>query len=217
MLYRPSPRRNREKTVRLRPTTPPDEQPGIYFTHLKHEGYKIRNQAEVHFLTFAVVEWVDVFTRPEYRDLVVDSLIFCQKNKGLRIHGWCLMTNHLHLLVSSASGDLSGTLRDFKKFTATRLLTSIACHQQESRRDWMLPIFRKAGSLNSRNLHQQFWRQENQPKECFSASFTIQKLQYIHENPVQAGLVDHSWEYRFSSARDYHFSKPCGLVQIDFL
>ena len=41
-------------------------------------GYKIRDQSEVHFLSFAVVEWIDVFTRQCYRDIVLNSLEFCQ-------------------------------------------------------------------------------------------------------------------------------------------
>ncbi len=44
-------------------------------------GYKIRNQAAIHFITFAVVEWVDVFSRKEYRDIVLNSIRFYQKEK----------------------------------------------------------------------------------------------------------------------------------------
>ncbi len=55
---------------------------------------------EIHFLSFAVVEWADVFTRKQYRDIVVNSLEFCQENKGLSLHAWCIMSNHVHLLVS---------------------------------------------------------------------------------------------------------------------
>lgn len=63
-------------------------------------GYKIRNPEAIHFITFAVVEWVDVFTRKVYCDIVLDSLRYCQKERGLYIHGWCLMSNHIHLVVS---------------------------------------------------------------------------------------------------------------------
>ena len=49
-------------------------------------GYKIRNQAAIHFITFAVVEWVDVFSRKDYRDIVLDSIRFCQKEKGLLLY-----------------------------------------------------------------------------------------------------------------------------------
>ena len=75
-------------------------------------GYKIRNQAEIHFLSLAVIEWVDVFTRKKHRDILLNSLQFCQESKGLLLHAWCVMSNHAHLLASSKIFDLSGTLRD---------------------------------------------------------------------------------------------------------
>ncbi len=57
----------------------------------------------------------------------------------------------------------------------------------------------------------------NQPKECYSPGFTIQKLIYIHNNPVEAGIVDESFHYIYSSARDYHYQKHCGLLKVDFI
>ena len=60
--------------------------------------YRVRNPGEIHFVTFTIVDWVDVFTRPAYKELVVKSLKYCQQNKGLEIYAFCLMTNHLHLL-----------------------------------------------------------------------------------------------------------------------
>ncbi|MEP2026645.1 MAG: transposase [Reichenbachiella sp.] len=89
---------------------------------MSSSGYKIRNQTGIHFITFAVVEWIDVFTRRQYAEIVIDSLNHCQKGKGLEIYAWCLMSNHLHLIISSAEGRLSDTLRDFKKYTSSTIL-----------------------------------------------------------------------------------------------
>ncbi len=85
-------------------------------------GYTIKDQYAIHFITFAVVQWVDVFSRKEYADVVVESLSFCQKNKGLKVHAWCIMSNHLHLIVSTVENKLSDVLRDFKKDTSLSLL-----------------------------------------------------------------------------------------------
>jgi putative transposase len=114
-------------------------------------GYKIRNQSLPHFITFAVSEWVDVFTRKLYRDILLDSIRYCQKEKGMRLHSWCIMSNHLHLIVASKENDLSGLLRDFKKFTSKEIIKAIKENKQESRREWMLEIFQKEGAKNSRN------------------------------------------------------------------
>ncbi|MFC6997341.1 REP-associated tyrosine transposase [Rufibacter roseus] len=167
-------------------------------------GYQIRNQQEIHFLTFAVVEWVDVFTRREYAEVVVESLRFCQKEKGLLLYGWCLMSNHLHLIAAAQEGfALSDILRDFKKFTSSSIIKAIENNPQESRRNWMLWIFRSAGKKNGKNTQYQFWRQDNHPIELLSNKFKEEKLQYMHQNPVVAGLVAEPEHYLYSSALDY--------------
>lgn len=180
-------------------------------------GYKIRNQGAVHFVTFAVVEWIDVFTRKQYRDIVLDSIKFCQAEKGLWLHSWCIMSNHLHLIVSAKENNLSDVLRDFKKFTSKELIKAINDNKQESRRDWMLDIFKREGAKNSRNTEYQFWRQDNQPMELYSGAFTFQKMNYIHQNPVEAGIVERAEDYLYSSAKDYHLQKKCGLLEVVFI
>jgi len=180
-------------------------------------GFKIRNKTGMHFLTFSVVCWVDVFTRQVYCDMVVESLKFCQENKGLLVHGWVIMSNHLHLLVSVPEGDLSAVLRDFKRFTASRILTYIEYNKRESRREWMMAIFRQKGQGNSRNKTCQFWQQDNHPFECIIPQLATQKLDYIHNNPVKAGMVRRPEDYRYSSADAYLYKRNTGLLKVDYV
>jgi putative transposase len=180
-------------------------------------GYKIRNQAATHFITFAVVEWVDVFTRKDYRDIVLDSIRHCQAERGLLLHCWCIMSNHVHLIASAKNCDLSEILRDFKKFTSKQIIKAIEENQHESRREWMLKIFRQHGESNIRNTNYQFWRQDNQPQELYSSAFIFQKINYIHNNPVEAGIVDKPEQYLYSSARDYFHTRKCGLLDLAFI
>jgi len=79
------------------------------------DGYIITGQYAIYFLTFTIVGWVDIFTRKECKDIIVDSLKYCNKNKGLSIHAYVIMSNHIHLIVSARedSGGLSGIIRDF--------------------------------------------------------------------------------------------------------
>ena len=178
-------------------------------------GYKIRNAEGIHFVTFAVVEWVDVFTRREYKDMLVESLSFCQEKKSLLLYAWCIMSNHIHFMASAQENNLSDILRDFKKYTSTQIIAAINKNQQESRRGWMIDIFKKAGKENSRNTVYQFWRQDNHPIECFSFDFTKQKLEYIHNNPVAAGIVANPEDYLYSSAADYAGRK--GILKVELL
>ena len=179
-------------------------------------GYKIRNPEGMYFITFSVVEWVDVFTRKEYADIIIESLKYCVCNKGLRVHAWCLMSNHIHLIASSEEGsNLSNVLRDFKKFTSSSVIRSISENKIESRRNWMLWLFKSAGERNCRNEKYQFWRQNNQPKELETNHFMDEKLNYLHENPVKVGMVESPEDYLYSSARDY--SGLQGLVPIELI
>jgi REP element-mobilizing transposase RayT len=124
------------------------------------------------------------------------------------------MSNHVHLLASATAGNLSDILRDFKKFTSKQVLAAIRAHKGESRRDWMLRIFQQAGEVNSRNKCFQFWQQDNGPKECFSLAFTAQKIDYIHNNPVAAGLVAKPEDYLYSSARSYRTNEETPLLSV---
>ncbi len=178
------------------------------------EGYKIRNQEAIHYLTFQVVNWMDVFTRQKYRDILIESLLFCRKNKGLNIHGFVIMSNHMHSILSSTIGDLSGTIRDFKTHTSKAIIAEMQL-PGESRKEWMLGQMKYHAITNKRNSEHQFWTHENHPMELFSNKFKDQKLDYIHQNPVRAGIVDEPWDYIYSSARAYS-DMQC-IIEIDYL
>jgi REP element-mobilizing transposase RayT len=166
------------------------------------DGYQIRDQSLPHFLTFTVVDWVDIFSRKIYKDIVIESLDFCQKNKGLIVHGYVIMSNHIHVIFQAESGNLSDLIRDFKVFTAKKILETIE-KGPESRADWMLKRFEFAARSNSRNSRFQFWRYGNHPEEIFSDKFFQQKLNYIHMNPVKAGIVRKPSDYLYSSASSH--------------
>ena len=86
------------------------------------EKYKIWDQDQLYFITFAVIGWIDVFSRQLYKDLVVNSLRHCQKEKGLELYAWCIMTNHLHLIVGREGKiNIEDIVRDFKKFTSVQV------------------------------------------------------------------------------------------------
>jgi putative transposase len=175
--------------------------------------YKFRDQTANYFVSFATVNWIDVFTRRVYKDIIVDSLNYCLENKGLIIYGWVIMSNHIHLIIGTNDLELQYILRDLKKYTSKAIIDAIKDNQQESRKKWMLSMFEKAGEKNSNNKHYQFWQQHNQPIVLSNTDIFEQKLNYLHENPVQSGFVDNEADYPYSSARDYADEK--GLVRIE--
>jgi len=178
--------------------------------------YKFLDHYGLYFVSFATVGWVDVFTRPLYTNIFCESVKYCQQNKGLNLHAWCLMSNHVHLIFSrSGLHSHSDILRDLKKFTSKKLLEAIENNPAESRKDWMKSIFRNAGEKKSNNKEYQFWQQDNHPIELFSPLVTFQKIDYVHGNPVAAGIVTESEHYLHSSARDY--AGINGMLDIDVL
>lgn len=179
------------------------------------DQYFIRNQNSIYYLTLTVVDWVDVFTRKEHKLSILESLRFCQNEKGQLVHGWCLMSNHLHLLASARDGfNMSDILRDLKKFTSKQIVNAIH-NEIESRRDWMLYRFEFAVKFKVNVKNYKFWQDGNHAVECFTYEFTKQKLDYIHQNPVRAQIVEEAEYYLFSSARDYAEIK--GLLEIEFV
>jgi len=178
----------------------------------------IRNKISpdyVYFITLTIVDWLDIFTRPAYKHIIIDSLNYCIANKGLKVYCWCLMSNHMHMIASTTEGNnLSDILRDFKKFTSKDLIRTIK-EIPESRRDWLLNLFWYAGKNDKKIKYYKVWQEGNDAKEIHSTDFLNQKLEYIHNNPVRAEMVVSPEDYLYSSAKDYSGLK--GLVNIEFV
>lgn len=171
-------------------------------------NYKFYNPEGVYFVSFAVVNWIDVFTRNEYKNIVVDTLHFCQQNKGMEVFAWCIMSSHIHLIFRSVTGQKPGLLLgDFKRFTSNKIVEAIKNNPLESKKDWLLDQFRVAAGQSSNVKHFQFWQHDNKPIELWSNKVILEKLHYIHYNPVEEGFVLRPEEYDYSSAKDYSGEK----------
>jgi REP element-mobilizing transposase RayT len=165
-------------------------------------GYQIKNQSTLHYLTFQIVHWADIFTRKAYKDIIIDSLRYCQQNKGLIISAYVIMSNHVHILASSDNENLSEIVWDFKRHTSKKIIETIE-NEMESRREWLLMIFKYAARKHKRNDKYQVWTHENHAEEIYSNKFIEQKVNYIHNNPVRSGIVINPEDYVYSSARNY--------------
>ena len=115
-------------------------------------NYKFYNPEGLYFISFAIVGWLDVFTRNEYKDLFIESLAFCQKNKGLEIHAWCIMTNQVHLVFRSSLGQKPELLiGDLKRFTSKSIVKALQENPRESRKEFLLDYF-KNEAIKSSNV-----------------------------------------------------------------
>ena len=179
------------------------------------DNYFIKDQNAVYFLTFTVTDWIDIFTRKEYKIEIVNSLNYCVQHKGLIIFAWCLMSNHLHLVCKANDGfRISEIIRDFKKFTS-KSIVKLTSEISESRKEWMLYRFEFAGKFDNRIKNYKFWQETNHAVLLDNKEMIDQRINYTHENPVKALIVSEPQDYLFSSARDYAGEKGYVTVQTE--
>jgi putative transposase len=168
--------------------------------------YMIHEPASTYFLTCTIVGWLPVFTRPEAAQTVLDSWRFLREHGRLTLYGYVIMENHLHLIASAT--ELAKEIGDFKSFTARRILDMM----EAKGGDTILDILRSLKPERKLDRKYQLWAEESHPQKILNQEMMLQKLDYIHNNPVRRGYVDDPTHWRYSSARTYAGQE--GLVPI---
>ncbi|MBC8146374.1 MAG: transposase [Bacteroidetes bacterium] len=167
------------------------------------DKYKIFEGDEVYFVTFTIVEWINVLAEHNYKMIIIDSISYCQSNKGLVVYGYCIMPNHVHMIIQATQqNSLSAILRDLKKFTSKAIVNKLLIENSEESNN-ILSKFREAGKHLTRIKDYKVWQDGNRAKLIYSNKFLWEKLTYIHNNPVEKGLCDQPWDYLYSSATNY--------------
>ena len=177
--------------------------------------YKFHNPEGIYFISFATVYWLDVFVREQYFAAFIESLGYCRRNKGLELFAFCILPSHVHLIFRDKNNDPSKLLKEIKTFTSKNLQALIIDKPQESRMEWLIWMMEKAGSKNSNVKYRQLWQQNNKPIELWSNEVIQQKIDYIHNNPVESGFVSEPNHWKYSSANN--FSSGLGVMEIDVL
>lgn len=173
--------------------------------------YKITNETPVYFITSSIHCWVPILFNETAFQIILDSLKYCQMHKGLSVHGYVIMTNHLHAIIShDEPNEISNIVRDFKRHTATQLKTYLSSLGQFSTLFWIKLFHQKERGQN------RIWQTGYHPVAICSPAFFEQKLTYIHDNPVKKGYVDHPEHWKYSSARNYLLNDN-HLIMIDRL
>ena len=176
------------------------------------DRYKIANQQGTYFLTLTVIDWLDLFTRKEYCNALVDSLNYCIKEKGLEVFAYVIMSSHVHIVCRTKEPyNLSEVLRDFKKFISKQFI-KLMDEFGERRKEWLKDKFSFEAQIRERASNYKIWKDDNHALEIGEYIDIEQKINYILENPVKAMIVQHAEDYIFSSARDYSDDK--GYVEI---
>lgn len=180
-----------------------------------HRDHKKSNDHQAcYFITFNVVEWVDIFVRPAYKRVVTNALNEYISSQGLVVYAWCLMSNHLHMVAQVKPGySFAVVIRHLKKTIAGKIMEAME-DEPDPRKEWMLARFENFSQCLKRIEKHPLWQDCNHPIhiEASNRSSLLERIRYIHENPVRDRIVEFPEEYLFSSARDYSGMK--GLVDI---
>ncbi len=155
------------------------------------------------FVTFSTANRINVFNHEEPRRIFYKSLLFCQKSMNLNLHAYVIMPDHIHLLVSDNNYDavnLRRTLISLRNFTGRRIIKNI---------DTLLPQYKPMTIAENINDRQRIiWIPGWHPVMISSEKFYRQKMAYIHNNPVKAGLVAKAEDWPHSSLYDLYHDIP---------
>jgi REP element-mobilizing transposase RayT len=159
--------------------------------------YKITQNDGLHFITSTTIEWIPVFTSDNQFKIFIDSVKFCQKHKNLKVYAYVILENHFHMIVSG--NNLSNTIQSLKRYTTQQI---IKLSEKQSKK-WLLnqlSFYKKRHKIQSKN---QLWQEGFHPELIFNDRMLIQKIEYIHYNPVKRGVVDRPEYWKYSSARNF--------------
>jgi putative transposase len=154
----------------------------------------------VYFCTSTIVEWLPIFSLNVYFRITIDSLKYCQANKGLNLIAYVIMPEHIHLVTSNLeTASLSDIMRDFKRFTSKKISGQL----RKNHTKVLLEVLEKSAQTGKGNTAYKVWQDDFHPEAVYSEPFLQQKIDYIHQNPVRRGLVSKPEDWPYSSARNY--------------
>ncbi len=177
---------------------------------MSRSRYKYADNELPHFLTCTIVGWLPIFSQKIYANIIIDSLDFLQKTNRLRVFGYVIMKDHIHLI--SSSRKLSKEISHFKSFTARQIINLLMYekdYQTLNKMKWYKKKYR-------RDRQFQVWQEGSHPKAILNMEAMVQKLKYIHYNPVKRGYVDDPLDWWYSSARNYVDKQGALDVTVDW-
>ena len=162
--------------------------------------YKIIDEKGIYFTTHTIVEWMPVFKERKYFEIIIASLRFCMRNKGLHVFGYVIMLTHFHLMAQTEEGfKFSDVMRDMKKFTSLEISKELERDNQKL----LLHVFKKAAQQEKGKRSYKIWQEEYHPQIIYTNKVCRQKLEYMHNNPIEKGFVEKPECWQYSSARNY--------------
>ena len=173
--------------------------------------YKIYNsETTFYYSTCTIIAWLPIFQEEKYFTVIIDSLKYCQENKGLYLLGYVIMPTHLHLITSNSEDTtLSDIMRDFRQYTSKKVRKLL----EEYKQIQFLRIFEKAASKLEKQTYR-IWKDDYHPVALKSDKWFHEKINYLHAHPVRKGFVELPEYWKYSSARNWILNDN-SIINID--
>jgi|ERR1035437_366712 REP element-mobilizing transposase RayT len=150
----------------------------------------------LQFFTATIHEWQHLLADNNHKDIIIDSLKFLVTDKRIELNAFVIMSNHIHLIWQPLFGHSPSSIQaSFMKYTAQQLKRSLIKNNKNALADF---------KVNKYDREYQLWKREPLSIELISQDLFNQKLEYIHYNPVSAGLCEKPEDYYYSSAKFYY-------------
>ena len=159
--------------------------------------YKIIEKRNPHFITCTTVNWLSLFRSKAIANILFESLTYLQSNDRITLYAYVIMENHIHMILSSEM--LSREIANFKSFTARKIIDFL----HEKKANHILKLLNYYKLQHKKDRRYQLWQEGSHPQAILNEEMMIQKIEYIHNNPVKCGYVDRPEHWRYSSARNY--------------
>ena len=172
---------------------------------MTRDRYRFSDERQPHFVTSTAVAWLSVFNRPEAVNIIYDSWRYLQQ-EGLVLYGYVILDYHLHWIAYHEN--LAHVIARFKSYTARRIIDLL----KEHRADILLEQLEYYKLRHKIDQQYQLWQEGSHPIAISSDEMMVQKLDYVHNNPVKRGFVDEPIHWRHSSARNY--AGMPGLIEV---
>ena len=175
----------------------------------KREIFDIEGHA--HFLTFSCYHHLPLLSRDNCKRIVLGHLNMLSRTHQLGVVGFVVMPDHVHALVRPVqSGQLSTFIQQWKRMTSDAILEFLKLGTPQDTTPFGERVRDKSGKLH-------IWQKRYYPFNVFTIEKAVEKLEYMHNNPVKAGLVDDPCAWPWSTASHFLKGKPCPveLVAID--
>ena len=158
----------------------------------------IKSEHHPQFFTATILEWKHLLKEDKYKDLLLQSLNFLVKEKRVVVNSFVLMSNHIHLIWQIMPGNTPEKVQlSFMKFTAQQIKFDLMNNN---------PTLLQEFKVGAKDRAYQFWERNSLSIELHADKVFNQKLEYIHWNPVKAGLCQYPEDYHYSSAR-FHLTR----------